>query len=112
LHRRQLAGAQVDGIQRKLAAISTMMQVHSSREVEGLLATLNAKMCESVELQEQNARAAISLQLLQVRPPAHPPPRHSCARLHAVAWYALRPLLRWLCVVGTACCPAAGWCRS
>ena len=47
-----------------------MMQVHSSREVEGLLATLNAKMCESVELQEQNSRAAISLQLLQARPPA------------------------------------------
>ena len=56
----------VDGIQRKLAAVSTMMHVHSSREVEALLATLNSKFCQSVELQGQNSRSVISLHLLQV----------------------------------------------
>jgi hypothetical protein len=56
----------VDGIQRKLAAVSTMMHVHSSREVEALLGTLNSKFCQSVELQGQNSRSVISLHLLQV----------------------------------------------
>ena len=56
----------VDGIQRKLAAVSTMMHVHSSREVEALLVTLNSKFCQSVELQGQNSRSVISLHLLQV----------------------------------------------